>query len=216
MTAPYRKVNYAKIIQKYALITSLAFLAPIIVTVIGVVVMSTHNDRLNLLQLFLFPVCVRRRYNKRVLQWKEQEGEFNMTSFFYDSSPLLFATIPQEHYFPLADSCSLKGDPKEGCMYSSSSYFVMNLTHVSGSFTIPIFNDLEDLVVNDTVSATRVIKYSKKSLNCWDGDSCSRMCSEHKGEWDYAKNECVITHYLSKVCYRVSFVNDSFVLDTSS
>lgn len=100
MTAPYRKVNYARILQKYALITSLAFLAPIIVTIIGTIIITGHNNRLSSLQLSLLPYCVIRRYNSRVRDWHSEEGEFNRTMFYMEKEPLPMYRTPQEYYFP--------------------------------------------------------------------------------------------------------------------
>ena len=90
---------------------------------------------------------------------------------------------PQEYYFPLADSCALKGDPAEGCLYSGSSFYAT---------------------------------YSQKALNCWDAASCNTTCASRDGKWDYVRGECVVTFFLTKVCYRVTSVNDSFVIDHTS
>ena len=216
MTAPYRKVNYARILQKYALITSLAFLAPIIVTIIGTIIITGHNNRMSSLQLSLLPYCVIRRYNSRVRDWHSEEGEFNRTMFYMEKEPLPMYRTPQEYSFPLADSCALKGDPAEGCLYSGSSFYAMNFTTGSGSLHIPILNGMEELISNETVPATKTTTYSQKALNCWDAASCNTTCASRDGKWDYVRGECVVTFFLTKVCYRVTSVNDSFVIDHTS
>lgn len=123
---------------------------------------------------------------------------------------------PQEYYFPLADSCALKGDPAEGCLYSGSSFYAMNFTTGSGSLHIPILNGMEELISNETVPATKTTTYSQKALNCWDAASCNTTCASRDGKWDYVRGECVVTYFLTKVCYRVTSVNDSFVIDHTS
>lgn len=50
MTAPYRKVNYSRIFQKYSLIVALLFLAPLTVIILGVIVFTTYNGRIDAIQ----------------------------------------------------------------------------------------------------------------------------------------------------------------------
>lgn len=52
MTAPYRKANYGKILQKYALVVSLAFLTPIVIVSLGIIIVSTKNRRIDSIQLY--------------------------------------------------------------------------------------------------------------------------------------------------------------------
>lgn len=216
MTAPYRKVNYARILQKYALITSLAFLAPIIVTIIGTVIVSAHNDRLKSLLLSSLFCKVMCRYNSRVREWKAEEGDFNSTIFFMGKEPLPMYHTPQEYYSPLADSCKLKGDPAEGCLYSDSSFYSMNFTTGSGSLQIPILNGMEEVISNETIPSSKSSTYSKKALNCWDASSCNTTCTSRNGKWDFAREECVVTFFLTKVCYRVTSINGTYVIDRST
>lgn len=54
MTAPYRKANYGKILQKYALVVSLAFLTPIVIVSLGIIIISTKNRRIDSIQLYIF------------------------------------------------------------------------------------------------------------------------------------------------------------------
>lgn len=54
MTAPYRKANYGKILQKYALVVSLAFLTPIVIVSLGITIISTKNRRIDSIQLYIF------------------------------------------------------------------------------------------------------------------------------------------------------------------
>lgn len=47
MTAPYRKVNYARIFQKYSLIVALLLLAPLTMITLGLIVFTTYNGRID-------------------------------------------------------------------------------------------------------------------------------------------------------------------------
>lgn len=47
MTAPYRRANYGKIIQKYALTVSLSLLTPIVIISIGVIIFSVGDRRVS-------------------------------------------------------------------------------------------------------------------------------------------------------------------------
>ena len=58
MTAPYRKANYGKIIQRYALTVSLALLAPIVIISIGIIIITTSDRRLNAINMYLFGILL--------------------------------------------------------------------------------------------------------------------------------------------------------------
>lgn len=53
MTAPYRKVNYSRIFQKYSLIVALLFLAPLTMIILGVIVSTTYNRRIDSIRVWV-------------------------------------------------------------------------------------------------------------------------------------------------------------------
>lgn len=216
MTAPYRKVNYGKIIQKYALTVSLAFLAPIVLILLGIIIISVGDRRVDSIQSYLLLRVSQCSYNERVLLWQSFKDAFRNASFYLDDFEMDLREMPQMYYFPTADACNQVGDPSEGCVYSDSIYYSYNYTVSGEVFNFTISDIYNHPIVSDRVSVKDTSRVNQHSLNCWDRESCTQACTNLLGIWDVYTNECVITRYLSKICYRVLFVNGTFTIDKSS
>lgn len=124
--------------------------------------------------------------------------------------------MPQEYYFPVADSCNKSGDPSGGCLYSESIYHSFNYTVSSEVFNFTISDKNHKTILSDLVPLEDITRHSQRNLGCWDLSSCTKACDALSGVWNAYKNECIITRYLNKICYRVTYQDGKFVLDTSS
>ena len=116
MTAPYRKVNYSRIFQKYSLIVALLFLAPLTVIILGVIVFTTYNGRIDAIQAYVHVCHHKPRYNERTRKWADSMSSFNQSLFSFSDDPFDVVRINPSPFFPVADSCGRKGDPTGGCL----------------------------------------------------------------------------------------------------
>lgn len=138
------------------------------------------------------------------------------TTFYLDNEEMSQKVMPQKYFFPVADSCNKTGDPLNGCFYSDSVYYSSNCTSRSSvlKFTITDFDNR--IIVSDEVAMEDVVRISQRQLGCVDIASCTHACSASSGVWDVYKNECTIKRYLNEICYRLTFVDDRYVLDNSA
>ena len=205
MTAPYRKVNYGKVVQKYALIVSLLFLAPVVLIALGALILSTSDRRVSSILL----------YNDRIIEWQSIESEFRNASFLINSVVMDPVEMPQLNFFPIADACNKTEDPLEGCLYSDSLYYSYNYTVIGDFFNFTVISDNGNAIISEHVPIRDISRIEQRKLNCWDRESCEHACRNLQGKWDVYTNECIVTRHLQSICYRVAPFNGSYALDKS-
>lgn len=144
------------------------------------------------------------------------ENDFRNSTFYLDDLVMETNEMNQKYFFPVADSCNKTGDPSTGCYYSDSVYHSFNYTTNGDFFNITISDGSMNPILHDQVSVKDVSHLSQRQLSCWDRESCTQSCHNVAGEWSIYSNECIITHHLNSICYRVFPSNDSYVIDHSS
>lgn len=214
MTAPYRKVNYSRIFQKYSLIVALLFLAPLTVIILGLIVFTTYNGRIDAIQAYVHVCHHKPRYNERTRKWADSMNSFNQSLFSFSDDPFDVVRINPSPFFPVADSCGRKGDPTGGCLSEPSVYHRKMLFLSMNTVNITIRHN-SSVIVSEAVPIKKTQVFSRRTLGCWDDYNCDIECKEMNGKWDYKRKECTVLHYLSSICYRVASKEDSFVLDNT-
>lgn len=141
--------------------------------------------------------------------------DFLNSSFTLNETAMSLTTDFNGDVFPVSDCCNRTGDPRNGCMYTPSSYFRTFLPFSLESEPISIGDGLDTAYIADTLSFTHHEELSRVSLHCTSTEDCQDMCSERKGVWEPERDVCNITHFLSHVCYRLRFNGTHFALDTT-
>lgn len=215
MTAPYRKVAYLKLINKYALIISLMFVAPIVLCILGVVVVCTGKTRTDSIISYPFLCVLHSRYNERLNQYFDILPQWKAMEFTVNEVPLRLYETPNTTYYPVADSCTKAGDPEEGCAFSTSTYFTSNVSVPSNVLNITLYTVNHTLIHSESIPLSSTKHMNQKVLGCWDANTCVESCAKRNGVWNYMSGDCVITFYLTSICYRIALTEDSAVIDRS-
>ena len=215
MTAPYRKVAYLKLINKYALSISLLFVAPIVLCILGIVVVCTGNARINSILSYPFLSVLHFRYNERLDQYFHILPQWKSMEFTVNEAPLSLYETPNTTYYPVADSCTKAGDPEEGCVFSTSTYFTTNISIPTNVLNITLYTVNHTLILSESIPLSSSKRLNQKVLDCWDVNTCTEYCKKRDGVWDYMSGECVITFFLTSICYRIALTEDSAVIDRS-
>ena len=215
MTAPYRKVAYLKLINKYALSISLMFVGPIVVCILGIVIVCTGNARINSIISYPFLSTLHYRYNERLDHYFDILPQWKAMEFTVNEVPLRLYETPNTTYYPVADSCTKAGDPEEGCVFSASTYYTTNISISANVLNVTLYTVNHTSILSESIPLSSTKRLNQRVLGCWDVNTCVDYCSKRNGVWDYMSGECVITFFLTSICYRVALTEDSAVIDRS-
>ena len=132
-------------------------------------------------------------------------------------------------YYPYRDACDKKGDPK--CHNSTILYYTTSFfpREANTSLIVRHADDAKD-ILKDVISSKQKLYLYKKDINCSGGnaysflffiscsESCAKECERRSGLWDITSNTCVVDIFLTRICLRVTYHNDtdSWSLDKPS
>lgn len=156
------------------------------------------------------------RYNERLDQYFDILSRWKTMEFSVNEQPLDLYETPNTTYYPVADSCTKAGDPEEGCKFSTSTYYTTNITVPTDVLNITLSTVNNTSILSESIPLSSTKRLSKKVLDCWDINTCMEYCKKRNGVWDYISEECVITFYLTSICYRIALTEDSAIIDRSA
>ena len=210
-----RGVNYKKLSEKYISLPFLLCLSPLVFLFLGVIISRSPNRRPELIGKLALCFYLHLRYNSRTETWIMVDHDFMNASFLLNGTEMSLTTDFNGDVFPVSDCCNRTGDPRTGCIYSSSSYFRTYLPFSQENEQISIGDGSNSTYLTDTISFTYHEELSRVNLHCTSTEDCEDLCSERKGIWEEDRDICNITHFLSNVCYRLRFNGTHYSLDTS-
>ena len=210
-----RGVNYRKLSEKYISLPFLLCLSPLVFLFLGVIISRSPNHRPELIELFALCFLVSFRYNSRTEAWIMVNHDFLDASFSMNETAMSLTTDFNGDVFPVSDACNRTGDPRSGCIYTSSSYFRTYLPFSHETERISIGDGLNVTYLTDTLSFTHHEELSRVNLHCTSTEDCQDLCSERSGFWEEERDICNITRFLSNVCYRLRFNGTRYALDRS-
>lgn len=116
--------------------------------------------------------------------------------------------------YPVSDACQRKGDPRDRCLYTASS-FLQPFVRFRESCCCSSDRWRPDCVVEEDVPSLHYQRIDKSSLQCLKPMDCQHACESRHGNWSDVSAVCSVTTYLSSICYRLQWSGTLFQLDTT-
>lgn len=147
----------------------LCILLPPIIFIVGLCILMAKNTRVERIAESVLGCVVRRRYNKRAVEWNNQSiALFSNAHFSLNNAQVDFKphTETSGSFYPMRDACNKKGDPAEGCVRTDAYMYKGYMYSQSSSQTsIRIMSDGNE-VVDSSYSTEKVKYYSRSQLGC--------------------------------------------------
>ncbi|KAK8796443.1 hypothetical protein WA588_000578 [Blastocystis sp. NMH] len=154
-------------------------------------------------------------YNHRVRLWESsgiselQSANFSAT---VNHSPLEVHPLHEGSgvNYPFRDPCNKKGDPV--CERGTVFYYGATISNPESDFRLQIkTNTSEDPLFGESVSFNRSLHLRKRDIGCSGGNekACITECEKHSGVWNCSSNLCIVQIYLTSICVRLAYHNET-------
>lgn len=171
-----------------------------------------------------------KRYNKKAQDWVDGGlREFDNLSFTVTTSgsdrPFEKHNTASGVFYPCRDSCKLKGDPSEGCIYTGDLHYAYYLIMLEHDNHFIVKDDRGNVIVETRMDSNATITRTAKEISCslqpsvWEfplmySDRCQNICDDMGGVWDHRTERCEMTVYADLICYRLVQKDGRWMLDS--
>ena len=143
-------------------------------------------------------------YNERTATWFAKRAFFDTQSFYQNTSRLEHMEVRNGDLYPVSDACQRKGDPRDRCLYTASSFFATRLSVSENRVAVQVTDGDRIVFVEEDVPSLHYQRIDKSSLQCLK-----------PMDWSDVSAVCSVTTYLSSICYRLQWSGTLFQLDTT-